>query len=104
VLHHDDVFEALRAGVVVPTVATTILATTVGPQVPHLGGAFFDLYAHSVVADAARFLGVSNEGLVATTRGYEPCKRSGKGNLQGIFSYYPELGARIIREAIGYDK
>lgn len=102
-----EIYDAMRAGRVVPTVPTMMLAATTAVQIPHMGAFNWRDYAPAELRRQARFLGMSNEeaeALYLCTEGNDSfvVKRDGQ-EIKGTFSGYVTLGKEGIRESISKD-
>lgn len=113
-VRREQVYEAMRHSILVPTVPTKTLADAIAPQIPELGGPQWEAYAPAQIRISAEWLGIRQaeaETLFLTTRGLvtygvrhnHDGRNQGSaenGIMQGFFVSYLTFGAELMRQSV----
>lgn len=79
-IHKSRIYDAIRNAEVVPTTAVLVLALTVVPEIPHMGGIFWSQYSEELLNVQGRWLGIKNPTELSLTT--NPDKRFGSVELR----------------------
>ncbi len=109
-VHADDVYNAIRNGLLIPTVPTFVLSLITAPEIPHLGGSSMKAYSPALIKAQAEWLGLDDpmgapERLFVTTNGQAAFGvKFNESVVYSAMSGYISHGSDEVMEAIRRDR